>query len=360
MKRNHILAGALFMVLVCAINSYAITNVGTAGAQFLKIGPGARADSLGGAFSALGDDVTAIYWNPAGLTQLKATSFSATHTNWIADTYFHFVAIGVPIKKVGSIGLSITSLTMGSMEITTLDRPEGTGIDFTAGDAAVSLAYARQLNDKLSFGLNVKYIYQKIHRESARGVALDVGTLYKTGWRSLRIGMCFSNFGPEMSFSGQDLETGNEIAGDEQYAGYNPYPDTSNPERISQLETRSYPLPVNFRLGIAYDFVDGGDHLLTGILDGNHPNDNAERLNIGLEYWYKKVCALRVGYKFRIPEEYTWNDDEVSTLDNEEENITCGLGINLDMKSADLMLDYAFAYFGRLKSAHRITLGVRF
>ena len=227
MKRGCILISALFVAFACAINVHAVTNVGTAGAQFLKIGPGARADSLGGAFGALGDDVTTIYWNPAGLTQLEKTSFSATHTNWIADTYFHFVAIGVPIKKIGSIGCSITSLTMGSMEITTLEKPEGTGIDFSAGDAAVALTYARQLNEKLSFGLSAKYIYQKIHSESARGVALDVGTLYRTGWRSLRIGMCFSNFGTEMSFGGPDLETGNEIAGDEQYSEYQPYPDTS-------------------------------------------------------------------------------------------------------------------------------------
>ncbi len=360
MKKNYIFISVLLVAFACAINAYAITNVGTAGAQFLKIGPGARADSLGGAFSALGNDVTAIYWNPAGLAQLETTGFSVTHTNWIADTYFHFLAIGIPLKKVGSIGCSVTSLTMGSMEITTLEQPEGTGINFNAGDAAISLAYARQLNDKLSLGLNVKYIYQKIHRESANGVALDVGTLYETGWRSLRIGMCFSNFGPEMSFSGPDLDTGNEIAGDEQYSQYRPYPDTSNPARVAQLETRSYPLPINFRLGIAYDFVDNDEHLLTGILDGNHPNDNAERLNIGLEYWYRKICAIRVGYKFRIPEQYTWQDEEVSTWDNEEENVTCGLGVNLDMESVDLTFDYAFANFGRLKRAHRVTLGVRF
>ena len=131
-------------------------------------------------------------------------------------------------------------------------------------------------------------------------------------------------------------------------------------DKPAELETRSYPLPINFRLGIAYDFVDNDQHLLTCILDGNQPNDNSERLNIGLEYWYKKICALRIGYKFRLPEKYTWQDEEVSTFDNEEENITCGLGINLDMESIDLTLDYAFANFGRLKQAHRVTLGVQF
>ena len=64
----------LMLLLLWVVPGYATTNVGTAGAQFLKIGPGARVDSLGGAFSALANDVTSIYWNPAGISQLEKTS----------------------------------------------------------------------------------------------------------------------------------------------------------------------------------------------------------------------------------------------------------------------------------------------
>ena len=169
--------------------------------QFLKIGPGARVDSLGGAFGAIANDVTAIYWNPAGLSQLTATSVSGTHTVWLADTRYNFLAFATPIEKVGTLGASVTVLSVPDMEITTLAKPDGTGLWFSAWDAAVSMAYSRQLYEKesgikLSLGLNAKYIHQQIHRESATGMAIDVGTLYHTGWNSLRIGMCFSNFGP--------------------------------------------------------------------------------------------------------------------------------------------------------------------
>ena len=82
------------------VPSDATTNVGTAGAQFLKIGPGARVDSLGGAFGGLANDVTSIYWNPAGLSQLKQTSFSDTHTIWLAD-----ISIQLPrIRHTGREG----------------------------------------------------------------------------------------------------------------------------------------------------------------------------------------------------------------------------------------------------------------
>ncbi len=350
---NYILLFLLMFLGIAPTN--AVTNVGTAGAQFLKIGPGARVDSLGGAFSAIANDVTTIYWNPAGLSQLKNTSFSDTHITWLADIRYNYLAFATPIEKVGTLGASVTFLNVPDMEITTLAKPDGTGLWFSAWDAAVSLAYSRQLYEKesgvkLSFGINAKYIHQHIYRESARGVALDVGTLYHTGWRSLRIGMAFSNFGPEMRFSGPNLKTGAEIAGDARNADYRPYPETTNPTRKAELETTEFPLPSNFRLGIAYNLVNTEDNLLTLAIDANHPNDNSERLNLGIEYWFKKMAAIRAGYKLRLGPE--WRDDE--------EGLTCGLGIHLNVAATLLSLDYAFADFGHLQQAHRVSLGLTF
>jgi len=73
---------------VFSLDIKAGTGVGTAGAQFLKIGPGARVDGIGSAFCAIADDVTAVYWNPAGIGQLEGFNLSDTHTYWIADTRF--------------------------------------------------------------------------------------------------------------------------------------------------------------------------------------------------------------------------------------------------------------------------------
>ena len=343
------------IIVFVNIPSQATTNVGTAGAQFLKIGPGARVDSLGGAFSAIANDVTTIYWNPAGLSQLEKLSFSDTHTIWLADTRYNYLACAIPIEHVGTLGTSITFLNVPDTEITTLAQPDGTGLWYSAWDTAVSLAYARELyheesGARLSIGINTKYIHQQIHRESANGVAIDVGTLYHTGWRSLRIGMSFSNFGPEMRFSGPDLQTGAEEAGDERNADYRPFPDTTNPSRKAELATIEYPLPTNFRIGIAYDLIDNETNLLTIALDGNHPNDNSERLNFGLEYWYRKMAAIRAGYKLRL------GPDRL----DDEEGITLGFGTHLKFKQTMVSLDYAYADFGHLQNAHRLSLGLKF
>lgn len=350
---SFILMAALIFSLI--VPSYATTNVGTAGAQFLKIGPGARVDSLGGAFGAIANDVTTIYWNPAGLSQLEKTSFSDTHTIWLADVRYNYLAFAIPIEKVGTLGASVTFLNVPDTEITNLDFPDGTGLWYSAWDTAVSVAYSKQLYQKesgvnLSLGINAKYIHQQIHRESARGVAIDVGTLYYTGWRSLRIGMSFSNFGPEMRFSGPDLKTGNEVAGNEQLAEYSPHPDTTNPTVNAELDTVEFPLPSNFRLGVAYDLIDNESNLLTIALDGNHPNDNSERLNLGVEYWYRKMAALRAGYKYRLGPDRS----------DDEEGLTLGLGIHLKFGNTMLSLDYAFADFGYLNDAHRVSVGLKF
>lgn len=343
------------LILSLTIPAFATTNVGTAGAQFLKIGPGARVDSLGGAFGAIANDVTTIYWNPAGLSQLDKTSFSDTHTIWLADVRYNYLAFAIPVEKVGTLGASVTFLNVPDTEITNLDFPDGTGLWYSAWDTAVSFAYSRELYEKesgvnLSFGINAKYIHQQIHRESAKGVAIDIGTLYHTGWRSLRIGMCFSNFGPEMRFGGPDLKSGTEVAGNEHFAEYTPHPDTTNPALKSELDTVEFPLPSNFRLGIAYDLVDDESNLLTIALDGNHPNDNSERLNLGVEYWYRKMAALRAGYKFRLGPDRS----------DDEEGLTLGLGIHLTFGNTMLSLDYAFADFGYLNDAHRVSVGLKF
>ena len=118
---------------------------------------------------------------------------------------------------------------------------------------------------------------------------------------------------------GADLQAGAEEAGDPRTADYL---SISRTRRIlpskAELETVEFPLPSNFRLGVAYDLIDDANNLLTVAIDGNHPTDNSERLHFGLEYWYKKMASVRGGYKFRLGPESA----------KDEEGITLGFGIN--------------------------------
>ena len=60
-------------------------GVGTSGNAMLKIGVGARATSMGEASVAATDDVTSIYWNPAGLVLVRNSQISAMHIEWFDD-----------------------------------------------------------------------------------------------------------------------------------------------------------------------------------------------------------------------------------------------------------------------------------
>ena len=181
-------------------------------------------------------------------------------------------------------------------------------------------------------------------------MAVDIGTLYHTGWNSLRIGMCYSNFGPEMRFGGPDLQAGAEEAGDPRTADYRPFPDTTNPTRKAELDTVEFPLPSNFRLGVAYDLIDDANNLLTVAIDGNHPTDNSERCTSGLS----------IGSKIRRPFEAATSCVLGPESAKDEEGITLGFGINTNLSSTALSLDYAFADFGHLQQAHRVSLGLKF
>jgi long-chain fatty acid transport protein len=78
--------GQLFLIITLAMcgaisSIQAASGKGTSGAQFLRIGAGARAPGMGGAFSPIADDATAIYWNPGGLSQLSKREVSLSYNS---------------------------------------------------------------------------------------------------------------------------------------------------------------------------------------------------------------------------------------------------------------------------------------
>ena len=164
------------------------SKVGTVGAQFLKIGMGARYVGMGEASVALVNDAYAMYWNPAGLTQLSKVNLSLTNVDWIGDVQLNHVTFGKPLGDYSAFGVSLTALNMGEMEMTTVEEPEGTGETFTASSYSLVLGYARKLTDRFSVGISGKYIWERISEERGSGFAFDFGTLFYTGFKSLRGG----------------------------------------------------------------------------------------------------------------------------------------------------------------------------
>lgn len=316
-----------------------VTNVATTAAPFLQIGVGARAIAMGGAFVATADDPSTMYWNPAGISNLKSLEAIFMHSNWLADISFDYAGLIIPLGRIGTLGANITTLNMGEMEVRTVDRPEGTGERFDASDMAIGVAYGVSLTDRFSIGFNFKYITQRIWKESASGFAVDIGTFYRTPLEGLRIGANLSNFGTDLRMRGDDLLVYHDI---------DPYQLGNNDRIFAELQTQSWPLPLTFQLGLAYDMLHSERHLLTIATDAVHPNNNTESMNLGLEYGFLGKYFLRSGYRNLF-------------LEDSEEGLTFGGGILIDLAgNFTAGFQYAYADFGRLENTQRFSVVIQF
>ncbi len=321
---------------VWAQGGRSVSNVGTTAAPFLEIGVGARAVAMGGAFVGTADDASALHWNPAGIARLSQVELLFVHTDWLCGLDFDFVGAVLPLGRWGSIGASVTALSMSDMPVRTVEMPEGTGEQFSAGDLALALSYGISLTDRFSIGFSGKYIYQSIWKEHAWGLALDIGTLFTTGFRGMRIGAALRNLGTDMRMQGDDL-----------LIYHDPDPKKlGNNERIfADLKTDAWPLPLTFQVGVAMEALRSPMHGLTFAADALHPSDNTESLHLGCEYAFREMFFLRAGYNNLF-------------LRDGEEGLTLGAGLAVRLVgNRSIRVDYAYADFGRLENAHRISVG---
>lgn len=334
----------VFLVLLMTTSvvnaAYGFSKVGTAAAQFLKIGVGARAAGMGEASVALTHGGGTLYWNPAGIANAQTVNLSFSHSKWLAEISHNFFGIVVPVSDDDGIGLSAIMLNTDEQEVTTVQQPEGTGVFYRVRDLAIALSYGRALTDRFFLGLSAKYIQQDAYNETANTFALDVGTYLNTGFHTLAIGMCLSNFGGTMQLEGRDLI----VLADINKTARGEY----NPD--ARLKTEPWPLPMNFRVGIAMDIVGGGEtflpveqHRFTIAVDWNHPNDNVERMNFGCEYSWNETLFARAGYK----------------LNYDLERLTFGAGVRITLDKQQVDFDYALVDYKDLGQVSRLSLELK-
>ena len=343
MRKKSVILGIIMACMVASlgISQYTrnVSNVGTTAAVFLEIGVGARAVGMGGAFVATANDASAIYWNVAGIARLRQPEILFVHTNWLADIRFDYAGVVIPLSRFGALGASLTSLSMGEMKVRTVEEPEGTGERFSAGDMAIALSYAFNLTNRFSVGVTAKYIYQRIWKETANGFAVDLGTLFTTGLKGLRIGASLSNFGTDMQMSGDDLLVYHDI---------DPYKLGNNERIFAELKTDKWPLPLIFQVGVAMEPLQTENHRVTMAIDALHPIDNTESINVGVEYAFHEQFFLRAGGRNLF-------------LRDGEEGLTLGAGFHIRfVGNFKVKLDYAYADFGRLNNVQRFSIDVAF
>ncbi|MBI9072137.1 MAG: PorV/PorQ family protein [Melioribacteraceae bacterium] len=332
----------LTSILVQAQNQNYVENVskrGTQAAQFLKIPQGARATSMGSAFTAVADDPSSIFWNVAGIARQPQNTAMFEHTQWFADVDYNAASTSFNIGGMGAVGVSFISSNYGDMKVTTIEDPEGTGEMFTASDIAVSIGWAMNISDNFSVGLNPKLISQSIWKTNSTALAIDFGVLYNTPFKGITLGMSITNFGQKMQLTGnstvilvdQDIET------------------VGNNDNIpAHLQTEKWDLPMGFKLGIAWDAINSEDHRLLFAADASHPSDDYESVNAGCEYVFQDVFSLRGGYKNMF-------------LDYAEETFSVGAGLKQKfLRNVNVSLDYSYTYFNRLGSIQKFAVSFNF
>ena len=329
----------ILFFLVSSSILFSQTKVGSTAAPFLNIGVGPRAIGMGGAFVATANDVTSLYWNPAGASRTESSGAMFTHVSWFAGIKYNWAGAMLNTGGMGTVGLNIGYLDYGDLEVTTLREPEGTGEMFTPSDLFIALTYAYNLTDRFSIGANVKYVSQKIWNSKASGLAFDIGVLFLSDIYGLRMAATITNLGTDMQMDGKDLYVQHDI--NSQIYG-------NNDQILAKLNTDSYPLPLTFRIGLAIDPLNIEDHKFTVAFDALHPSDNSELVNAGIEYTLFNTLALRAGYKSLF-------------LDNTEEGLTLGFGLMYDFTPTfGVTVDYAYQDFGILKDTQQFAFGIKF
>lgn len=329
----------LLSVTFISVSAQDFSKAGTSAGQFLKIPVGAKAVSMASTFASVADDISTLYWNPAGTASLNQFELGVSHTKWIADIEHNFLGVVLPLGDRSSVGVSVIQLSSGNIENTTIEKPAGTGTFFDAQDLAISVTYAKYLIEQVSVGISAKYINQRIWNTSASTFAFDLGVLLHTGFYGMKMGFSFQNFGPELTMDGSDLirtidQDPNSVI---------------NPPVEAKLETQPYNLPTSYRASMSLPLigvngpVDFYNSSFVIAVDAVHSNDNPEHYSVGAEYGFLNVFFVRGGY----------------TFNTDEEGLAFGSGINLKMGSTSVKFDYAYASFGVFDATHHFSLSLK-
>jgi hypothetical protein len=358
MKRVWVFS-LILMVMASAVWAQGTTQpfnkVGTSAAQFLKFGVGGRAMALGGTQAALSGDVSALYWNPAGIASIQRSSFCASYMDYFVGISHNFIGFVQPINVESSFGVSVIYLDSGDIEITTIEKPEGTGNYYSVTNLAIGLTYAKYVTDRFQGGITLKYIQEGLWREKAQTVAFDLGSILDTGLLGIKLGMSLSNYGGNMRLSGPDLDIDSD-------------PNDENPgNRLvpSYLETEKWSLPLIYRIGIVTDlvgiggqFAESADSRLSLLFDANDPNDAELRPNMGLEYQWKNILSLRSGGHIRYTDE--WDTTENETQWNSHLFLSFGAGLNWEADWGLVQFDFATMDYDLLGWVQHYTISVAF
>jgi len=277
----------------------AYAKVGMSGGQFLKIGHGARGAAMAGAVSAITNDLSSIYWNPAGLAEIPSLTAAFDYTSWFAGFNHNFAALGVPLGDNFAFAVHYTGLTSAEMERTTIERPNGTNQFFTASDISVGLSVAGFLTDQFSFGLTTRFLNNVMADASASGLAFDVGTKYRTGVQGIVLGVSLHGLTTQLTYSGNEF---NRVWRQSEALW-------KSPDDVALIPS-PFDIPLLFRANVAADVYKSPETVTSSLATGDIPvhyvvaaldfittSDSPEQFALGAEYIWNNLLSFRAGYR---------------------------------------------------------------
>lgn len=326
-------------------NAQALKNkVGQTGMTYLAISMCARESAMGDAATATVKGIAGMWHNPAVLADIRGIAVSLNQVNWLVDTRLSGAALAFRVGNLGTFGVDLTYMDYGDVIGTRpVDRsvnPRGFVLTekLNLEDYAFGISFSRRINDRFSFGVKIKRLHENLGNASyvvdeyhdpdtgdlvrerqtrdwkLNDWGLDFGTVYNVGWKGLKIAMTMQNFSRDMKYWFEEFQ-----------------------------------LPLTIRMGLAMDvteiFMSENPNIdLNVAVDGLHPIDYLETVNLGSELVFQKKIALRAGYKFN----------------HDIESFSFGIGANFHFSGVSSSFDYAYSMADYFSNISRFSVHFNF
>jgi len=291
------------------------------GFSFLRMEPSARAAALAGSYAAVyGDDINAMFYNPALLNEQMDGTLSLSYLNHLSDLNAGFLAYSRHFEGLATFGLGLRFLSWGDFQRAN-EQGEKLGT-FGASDVALTLGAARAYSDRLRYGVNMHLIYSSIDAFNASAVATDVGILYQVPEHQLTLSASVNNLGITISSLGVTHD------------------DLPVDLRVGLTKQLSH-LPLMITL-MGYNLHDLGDSP-----EGGTTLDNVlYHVSVGGELRFSRAFNVRFGYNHRRHDALKLS----SRLD------LAGFGIGAGILISRINVDYAFNSWSSLGGLHQFTI----